>query len=88
MDAKVGGAEAISALIVISEAMAEVLRDKKFAIGIDDINQYQLRLAILILGARSHDYEACYSAIISSQIDSDKLDYMARCTSYWDADSL
>ena len=78
LDAKVAPAEAISALIVLSEAMAPILQDKKFSVGIDDVNEYQLRIAILILGARSYDFEACFSAIISSQVDSDKLDYMAR----------
>ncbi len=78
LDAKLAGAEAISALITISEPMAEVLGQSKFSVGIDDLNEYQFRLAILILGARSYNHPACFSAIISSQIDSDKLDYLAR----------
>jgi len=78
LDSKIAPAEAISALIVLSDAMGRVLRSSKFALGIDDIKDVQWRIAVLILGARSARQEACFSAIISSQIDADKLDYMAR----------
>lgn len=78
LDSKIAPAEAISALIVLSDAMGRILKSSKFALGIDDIKDVQWRIAVLILGARSARQEACFSAIISSQIDADKLDYMAR----------
>ncbi|WP_085025995.1 HD domain-containing protein [Ensifer aridi] len=76
LDSKIAPAEAISALIVLSDAMGRILGSRKFVLGIDDIKDVQWRIAVLILGARSARQEACFSAIIS--IDADKLDYMAR----------
>ncbi|NTF35025.1 HD domain-containing protein [Rhizobium skierniewicense] len=78
LDSKIATAEALSALIVMSDAMGRVLGSRKFNLGVDDVREVQWRIAVLILGARSAGQEACYSAIISSQIDADKLDYMAR----------
>lgn len=79
LDAKIAVAELISILIVLSPTMRTILGSSLFApSGTNAGPDLQLRLATLIMGARRHDQLACLSAIISGQVDADKLDYMPR----------
>lgn len=81
-DSRPAFAEIISALIIFSPAMAKLFNHSKFSLltkcGIDNVADLQLRLAMMILGARNSAYPVALSSIISGQIDGDKLDYMTR----------
>jgi HD superfamily phosphohydrolase len=79
LDAKAAVAEIISVLIAVSAPLAAVLANGHFAsVAPDGVASLQVQLATLILGARRHGELACLSAIISGQVDADKMDYMAR----------
>lgn len=79
LDAKVAVAELISVLIVLSEAMGRVLATASFSrLFSQNAADLQLRLVTLIMGARRLGQFPFLSAIISGQVDADKLDYMTR----------
>ncbi len=79
LDSKVSVAELISILVVLSPKMGELLNNPLFKRPENcSVPEFQLRISTLIMGARQHDQLACLSAIISGQVDADKLDYMAR----------
>lgn len=79
LDAKVAVAELISVLVVLSPSFREVLARAPFS-GVFKCPpaETQMKLATLIMGARRHGQLPCLSAIISGQVDADKLDYMTR----------
>jgi len=79
LDSKVEIAELISILIVLSPTVEKILQHALFKRPTTcPANELQLRIATLIMGARRHGHLACWSAIISGQVDADKLDYMPR----------
>lgn len=79
LDAKVKIAELISILVVLSPTMGKIFQHNLFRRPENcSIPEFQLCLAVLIMGGRRQGQLACLSAIISGQVDADKLDYMAR----------
>lgn len=79
IDSDIDIAELISILIVSSPSMAIILKSNIFFRPSSlSIPEYQLQIACLIMGARRKNYPAFLSAIISSSVDADKLDYMPR----------
>ena len=79
LDKELGVAEIISVLIVTSNIIARVFAHGSFPKPQSFVySDLQLRIAILIMGGRHPNYNAALSAIISGQVDADKLDYMAR----------
>jgi HD superfamily phosphohydrolase len=79
LDSKIAVAEVISILIVLSPTMRRILDHSLFQRPKDcSAPEFQLRIITLIMGARRHAQLACLSAIVSGQVDADKLDYMAR----------
>ena len=79
LDSNVAIAELVSVLIVLSPTMARVFGSALFAsLQAKNAADLQLRLAVMIMGARRHGQPAFMSAIISGQVDADKLDYMTR----------
>jgi HD superfamily phosphohydrolase len=79
LDSKADIAELISILIVLSPSMGSIFQHSLFRRPADcPAPELQVRICTLIMGARRHGYLACLSAIVSGQVDADKLDYMAR----------
>ena len=79
LDQKLNVGEIISVLIVLSQSMSQVLRHSLFDRPSDcAVPEYQIRLVTTIMGARRHGQIACLSAIVSGEVDADKLDYLAR----------
>ena len=66
-------------LIVISPALRRIIEHPSFPKPSNiRPRALQIQAAILIMGGRSEAYYAALSALISGQVDADKLDYMAR----------
>lgn len=79
LDSKIEIGELISILVVLSPTMTQIFRHGLFKRPEGcSAPEFQLRVATLIMGARRHGHLACLSAIISGQVDADKLDYMPR----------
>lgn len=79
MDSRVAIAELISVLVVLSPAMARLLQSSIMRpSSVLSIPEIQVRVVTMIMGARRQGQGAYLSAIISGQVDADKLDYMAR----------
>ncbi len=79
LDSKLAVAEVISVLVVLSPTMQTILNHSIFRRPETfSAPEFQLQICLVIMGARRHGQLACLSAIVSGQVDADKLDYMAR----------
>lgn len=71
-------AETVAVIIVLSDAMHEVLTHHNFGTGVQAPGKLPEAIAARILGSRSCLSAGYLSGIISGPVDADKLDYMAR----------
>lgn len=71
--------EILAAMIVLSEPVTSILNNRAFGLpGEIDVNQLQERIVAAITGAVDGPGADHLSAVISSQLDADKLDYLQR----------
>lgn len=77
---RISPSEAIAVLIVASDAFRDVLALPMMnsVTNMRSPETVSLRLIAALVGANDEPNRGCLSAIISGQIDADKLDYMAR----------
>ena len=71
-------AEIIAVIIVMSDAMRNVLIHHKLGTGVPKPDKLPVAIAARILGSRSCLSAGYLSGIISGPVDADKLDYIAR----------
>lgn len=77
---RVSPSEAIAVLIVASDAFREVLAHSMMAKVADTESPAELSVSLIaaLVGGDDNSLRGCLVSIVSSQIDADKLDYMAR----------